>query len=175
MVVVDGQGLPLGNHLHRASPAEVRLAEVTLATIRVPARGRSGRPRQKPERVIADKGYDSDPLRRRLQRRRIEVTCPHKGGRVCPPTQDGRRLRRYQRRWIIERTIVWLGNFRRLVEVQASELFGRRHGFLAHPLIKYPVVVVGFPAGHQVSIRPRDLLADTFDPRIIQLALRFEF
>ena len=34
MVVVDGGGLPLGNYLHSASPAEVKLAETTLATIR---------------------------------------------------------------------------------------------------------------------------------------------
>jgi transposase len=115
MVVVDGQGLPLGDYLHSASPAEVRLAEATLATIRVGRRHRPGRPRQKPERVITDGGYDSDPLRARLRRRGIELICPHKKNRVRPPTQDGRKLRRYKRRWIVERTIGWLGNFRRLV------------------------------------------------------------
>jgi transposase len=115
MVVVDGQGLPLGDHLHSASPAEVRLAEATLATIRVGRRHRPGRPRQKPERVITDGGYDSDPLRARLRRRGIELICPHKKNRVRPATQDGRKLRRYKRRWIVERTIGWLGNFRRLV------------------------------------------------------------
>ena len=115
MVVVDGQGLPLGNHLDSASPAEVTLAEKTLATIRVPHGSQPGRPRQKPERVIADKAYDSDPLRKRLRRRGIELIAPHRGGRVRPPTQDGRALRRYRRRWTVERTIAWLGNFRRLV------------------------------------------------------------
>src|SRR5580700_5733010 len=78
MVVVDGRGLPLGNYLHSASPAEVQLAETTLATIRAGRRHRAGRPRQKPVRVIADKAYDSDPLRKRLQRRGIELICPHK-------------------------------------------------------------------------------------------------
>jgi transposase len=115
MVVVDGQGIPLGDHLHSASPAEVRLAEETLASIRVGRRHRAGRPRQKPVRVIADKAYDSDPLRKRLQRRGIELICPHKKNRVRPATQDGRALRRYRHRWIVERTIGWLGNFRRLV------------------------------------------------------------
>ncbi len=115
LVVVDGRGLPLGNYLHSASPAEVTLAETTLATIRVGRRHRAGRPRQKPLRVIADKAYDSDPLRKRLQRRGIELICPHKKNRVRPATQDGRALRRYQRRWIVERTNAWLGNFRRLV------------------------------------------------------------
>ena len=115
MVVVDGAGVPLGDHLHSASPAEVRLAETTLAAIRVGRRHHAGRPRQKPVRVIADKAYDSDPLRRRLRCRGIELICPHKKNRVRPATQDGRALRRYRRRWIVERTIGWLGNYRRLV------------------------------------------------------------
>ena len=58
--------------------------------------------------MIADKAYDSDPLRKRLRQRGIELICPHKKNRVRPPTQDGRALRRYRRRWIIERTIGWL-------------------------------------------------------------------
>src|ERR1700691_3313842 len=56
MVVVDGRGVPLGNYLHSASPAEVKLAETTLATIRVGWGHRAGRPRQKPLRVFAEKG-----------------------------------------------------------------------------------------------------------------------
>ena len=115
MVVVDGAGVPLGDHLCSASPAEVRLAETTLAAIHIGRRHRAGRPRQKPVRVIADKAYDSDPLRKRLRQRGIELICPHKKNRVRRATQDGRALRRYRRRWIVERTIGWLGNFRRLV------------------------------------------------------------
>ena len=61
---------------------EVRLAETTLATIRIGRSHRAGRPRQKPLRVIADKAYDSDPLRKRLQQRWIELICPHKKNRV---------------------------------------------------------------------------------------------
>ena len=115
MVVVDGAGIPLGDHLHSASPAEVRLAETALASIRVGRSHHAGRPRQKPVRVIADKAYDSDPLRKRLRQRGIELICPHKRNRVRLATQDGRALRRYRKRWIVERTIGWLGNFRRLV------------------------------------------------------------
>lgn len=48
-----------------------RRAETTLVSIRVGRRHRAGRPRQKPLRVIADKGYDSDALRARLRRRGI--------------------------------------------------------------------------------------------------------
>jgi transposase len=114
MVVADGQGLPLGDYLHSASPAEVKLAETTLASIRVSRRHHPGRPRQKPVRVIADRGYDSDGLRKQFRRRGIELVVPHRRNRRKPPMQDGRALRRYKRRWIIERTIAWLGNFRRL-------------------------------------------------------------
>src|SRR5438876_11868288 len=81
MVVVDGAGVPLGDHLHSASPAEVRLAETTLAAIRVSRRHHAGRPRQKPVRVIADKAYDSDPLRKRLRKRGSELICAQKESR----------------------------------------------------------------------------------------------
>jgi transposase len=115
MVVVDGRGIPLGVRLYSASPAEVRLAEETLATIRVGRRHCAGRPRQKPARVIADKGYDSDALRERLRRRGITLIAPHRSNRHRTPPQDGRVLRRYKKRWIVERSLAWLGNFRRLV------------------------------------------------------------
>jgi len=104
----------LGIHLDSASPGEVTLLEPTLATIAVPRAG-PGRPRQKPERVIVDKAYDSDPLRGRLARRGIELIAPHRRNRKKARTQDGRKLRRYRRRWKVERTFAWLGNFRRLV------------------------------------------------------------
>ncbi|MDP7664029.1 MAG: transposase [Nitrospinota bacterium] len=39
---------------------------------------------------------------------------PHRSNRKKPSRQDGRELRRYRRRWIIERMIAWFGNFRRL-------------------------------------------------------------
>lgn len=115
---VDGGGrrprCSSGVHLDAASPAEVTLLESTLTMIAVPRAG-PGRPRQKPERVIADRGYDSDPLRARLARRNIELIVPHRKNRKKPPTQDGRQLRRYRRRWKVERTFAWFGNFRRLL------------------------------------------------------------
>ena len=73
------------------------------------------RPRQKPARVIADKGYDSDALRERRRRRGITLIAPHRSNRNRTAPQDGRVLRRYKKRWIVERSIAWLGNFRRLV------------------------------------------------------------
>ncbi|HEY4933120.1 MAG TPA: IS5 family transposase, partial [Terriglobales bacterium] len=113
MVLVDGQGLPLGVWLESASPHEVTLAEATLAEVRVPRA--QGRPRQKPKRVIADTAYDSDPLRQRLKKRGIELIAPYRENNQHRRYEDGRKLRRYKRRWIVERTNSWLGQFRRLL------------------------------------------------------------
>jgi transposase len=74
MLVVDVNGLPLGFHLDGANRAEVRLAEQTLDTIRV-ARPR---PKQRPQKLVADRGYDSSVFRRALQRRGIRMCIPPK-------------------------------------------------------------------------------------------------
>jgi transposase len=106
MVLVDGRGLPLGAEIASASPHEVTLIEPLLEKRIL---------RNKPRRLIYDRAADSDPLRARLAKRGIELVCPHRENRKKPPTQDGRKLRRYRRRWKIERSIGWLQNFRRLV------------------------------------------------------------
>jgi len=69
-----------------------------------------------PEKVIGDKAYDSDQLDEQLaESYGVELVAPHKRNRRKPSTQDGRTLRRYKRRWKIERLFAWLQNFRRLV------------------------------------------------------------
>lgn len=115
MVVVDGQGTPLGAYLEAASPSEVSLLQKTLATVSVGRGHRAGRPRQRPERLILDRGYDSNELRAQLVRRGIEPIIPARRNNRRATYQDGRKLRRYKRRWIVERTFAWLGSFRRLV------------------------------------------------------------
>jgi len=68
-----------------------------------------------PGRLIGDKAYDSDRLDQQLMAGYgIEMIAPNKANRIVP-TQDGRPLRRYKRRWKIERLFAWLFNFRRLV------------------------------------------------------------
>jgi len=80
-------------------------------------------------RLIADKSYDSDPLRRRLKKQRgIDLICPHRRNRTKPKLQDGRKLRRYRRRYKIERTFAWFGSFRRLV-VRYDRLITLYSGF----------------------------------------------
>ena len=113
MVLVDGQGIPLGVLLSPANRAEAQLAEETLAQVAVPRVG-PGRPKQNPLRIVADRGYDSHQLWERLKQRGIQLIVPHRKKRKVP-YQDGRCLRRYRRRWIIERTNAWLHNFRHLV------------------------------------------------------------
>ena len=114
MVVADGEGIPLGIQLSSASPHEVKLIESTLAKVRVPKTGR-GRPKTKLKRLIYDKAADSDALRLRLKAQGVDLIAPHRENRAKPPLQDGRKLRRYKRRWKIERTISWIQDFRRLV------------------------------------------------------------
>jgi transposase len=106
MLLVDGAGLPLAIDVDSASPAEVTLIEPLLDRAVTP---------YVPPRLIYDRAADSDPLRARLAARDVELICPHRQGRVRPATQDGRPLRRYRKRWIIERTIGWIQSFRRLV------------------------------------------------------------
>jgi transposase len=114
MVLVDGAGTPLGAYLDAATPAEVTLLERTLEAVAVGRPGKPGRPRKRPERLIADRGYDSNPLRACLARRGIEPIIPARSNHKQATHQDGRKLRRYRRRWIVERTFAWLGYFRRL-------------------------------------------------------------
>ena len=106
MVIVDGHGLPLAGRTESASPAEVKLVEPTLEHLWVTGL---------PKRLIGDKAYDSDPLDRDLaQFHEIEMIAPNRSNRIRR-TQDGRPLRRYQRRWKVERFFAWLFTFRRLV------------------------------------------------------------
>ncbi len=106
MAVADGHGLPLAVRTESASPAEVKLVEPTLEQ-RIVA--------EVPKRLIGDKAYDSDRLDAQLLKEYgTELIAPHRRSRHVP-TQDGRSLRRYVRRWKIERMFAWLFNYRRLV------------------------------------------------------------
>ncbi len=105
MAVADAAGFPLALHVASASPHEVTLVEDTLEHIFT---------KEVPRRLIGDKAYDSDELDARLEEDwGIEMIAPNRKKRS--KTQDGRPLRRYCRRWKIERLFAWLQNFRRLV------------------------------------------------------------
>ena len=68
--------------------------------------GKRGRPRQRPDQVVADRGYDHDRYRRALWARGVKPTIARRG------SQHGSGLGRW--RWVVERTFAWLHNFRRL-------------------------------------------------------------
>jgi transposase len=106
MAMADRFGLPLAVCAASASPHEVTLVAATLDSRFVD---------ETPQRLIGDRAYDADPLDEALAELGIEMIAPHRRNRTRPKTQDGRPLRRYRRRWKVERLFAWLGNFRRLV------------------------------------------------------------
>ena len=65
--------------------------------------------------LIGDKAYDSDQLDEQLRAQGTEMISPHRGGRKRKKTQGGRRPRRYERRWIVERFFSWIQWQRRLL------------------------------------------------------------
>jgi transposase len=106
MAVADGAGFPVALSVGSASPHEVTLVEETLEKRLV---------EEKPERLIGDRAYDSDPLDEKLAKQEIQLIAPHKTNRKKPKTQDGRALRRYRKRWKVERLFAWLQNYRRVL------------------------------------------------------------
>jgi IS5 family transposase len=108
-VAVDATGIPVGVATDAANVSETELGGVALASIPRAVAVPDGAP------VVADRGYDSDPLREQLAIAGFTLIAPHRKNRTKPKTADGRRLRRYRRRWIVERSIAWLHSYRRAV------------------------------------------------------------
>ena len=69
--------------------------------------GKRGRPRRRPDKLHADKAYDHKQLRAEVRRRGIAVRIARKG------VESSHRLGRH--RWVIERSMSWLMNYRRLI------------------------------------------------------------
>jgi len=105
-VVVEASGLPLGMAVAGANVREYALLVPALEDI--PVEVPAGTP------VIADKGHDSDPLRDEVKAAGFEPVIPHRNNRSKPSRNDGRRLRRYRHRWLVERTNAWLHCYRGL-------------------------------------------------------------
>ena len=106
MVLVDARGLPVAVDTMSASPHESQLVQQLFDFMLT---------EKPPDRVIGDKAYDSDQLDDELAEYGIEMIAPHRVNRRPENvTQDGRPLRRYCRRWKVERTIGWIQNYRRL-------------------------------------------------------------
>ena len=118
MAIADRQGRPVAVLVESATPHEVTLVHATLGERFVS---------QLPARLIGDNAYESDRLDAELARHGVELIAPH---RRKQRTQDGRPLRRYRRRWKVERLFAWLQNFRRIVvryERFAEDFLGMLH------------------------------------------------
>ena len=118
MAIVDRCGLPLSIGTHSAQKHEAKLVQLSLDLVFTD---------DLPEKLVGDKAYDSDPLDAELKVQGVEMIAPHRKNRTRPKTQDGRRLRRYKRRWIVERFFAWLQWNRRVLirwEYHAANFLG---------------------------------------------------
>ena len=104
-ILTDANGIPLAVRLTAANVHDsMMLAEVVDAV--PPIRQSWGRPRKRPSKLHADKAYDHRRCRRALTRRRIQPRIARRG------VESSARLGRH--RWVVERTLAWFGQFRRL-------------------------------------------------------------
>jgi transposase len=103
--VADRRGIPLARLLTSANAHDSTVFEALLDRI-PPIKRPRGRPRRRPGKLHADKAYDMPRCRQALSQRHIKVRIARKG------IDSSARLGRH--RWVIERTLAWLGQFRRL-------------------------------------------------------------
>lgn len=107
--MVDRTGVPVGLATDAANVPETVLLVPAVDDIPASVLAPADTP------LVADRAYDSDPLRELLADRGFRLLSPHRRNRVRPATNDGRRVRRYARRWVVERTFAWLHSYRRVV------------------------------------------------------------
>jgi transposase len=109
MAIVDSHGFPVAVRVTSASPNERTHVQPTLARRHTAALS---------QRLIGHKAHDSDQMDQQFRQHGVEMSAPNRRNRK--PTQDGRPLRRYVRRWKVERLFAWLKNFRRLTSRRES-------------------------------------------------------
>ena len=104
-LLVDGNGTPLVAVLTGAQAHDSKIFEELVDGVE-PVKGPRGRPRKRPEKLHADKGYDYQRCRRFLDRRGIKARIARRA------VESSQRLGRH--RWVVERTLAWLSCYRRL-------------------------------------------------------------
>jgi transposase len=102
-LLVDGHAARRG--AHRGQVHDPKIFEELVDGVE-PVKGPRGRPRTRPEKLHADKGYDYQRCRRFLHRRGIEARIARRA------VESSQRLGRH--RWVVERTLAWLSCYRRL-------------------------------------------------------------
>lgn len=106
VLLLNENSAPISILLESAQPHEIRHLETILEHVD------EG---QLPEKMIGDTAYDSDKHDKILEEKFcVELIAPHRSNRVNL-TQDGRKLRRYKRRYKVEQFFAHLQNFRRVV------------------------------------------------------------
>ena len=120
-LVTDRQGLPLGFLLTGANVHDSKPFEDLLDAIPSVPR-RRGRPRRRPDKLHADKAYDSRRCRQACQDRGIKARIARRG------FETSQKLGRH--RWVIERTFAWLNRFRRLA-IRYERRLDIHHAFTA--------------------------------------------
>ncbi|MBE7158421.1 MAG: IS5 family transposase, partial [Rhodospirillales bacterium] len=105
-LVVDRGGLPLALTLTGANRHDSKTLIEVVDAIQ-PVRQRRGRPRKRPAKLHADKGYDFGRCRRDLRTRGITPSIARRG------IESSKHLGKH--RWVVERTFAWINQFRRLV------------------------------------------------------------
>ncbi|MFO1051195.1 MAG: IS5 family transposase [Planctomycetota bacterium] len=137
-VLVVGEGFPVGVQLAAANEGETSLAQPTVEEV---ARLAGDDPTCWPVRIIADKGYDSDELRAAFASVGIQLLAPHRSNRTAKSrSNDGRCMRRYKRRWVVERFFAWLNGFRRLI------VRHERHSLMYRAFVHVACVLVSMRA-----------------------------
>jgi transposase len=104
-IVSDRRGTPLAVVVTGANRHDSAVFEALIDAV-PPIKRPSGQRRTRPAKLHADKAYDIPRCRRALSRRRIKIRIARKG------VESSQRLGRH--RWVVERTLAWLNQFRRL-------------------------------------------------------------
>ena len=105
MLLVDGHGIPLALTVKTAQQSEMKLA---LEIVDLSPK--------KPQRVVADRGYDWRLLRQELRARKITPYIPKRQGwkRKITHEMSQSLIHWYKKRWVVERTFAWLQNYRKI-------------------------------------------------------------
>jgi len=104
-LICCGHGNPLAIALTGGNVNDVTQT-LPLVDAIPPVRGKRGRPRQRPKRLLGDRAYHSKKHRRALRARGISARI------AKPNSPHGSGLGR--ERWVVERTLSWLHQYRRL-------------------------------------------------------------
>ncbi len=97
--LADDRGRPIAFALTPGNVADITMAAPLLGAV------------ARPKRLLADKAYDADSLRKWLKQRKVKAVVPSTASRRLPYPLDSRA---YKRRNLIERMFCKLKNWRRI-------------------------------------------------------------